>query len=98
MPDAITASQTHILAGNSADYREIDQAPRKDVAVCVNGMSKDGNEDKSYMKTPAGHERPWVGVYQFVSLIARVHGQFVLFLIRLLFFSAHTCFVLSGSH
>ena len=53
-PDAITASQTHFLAGNSADYREIDQAPRKDVAVCVSGMSKEPNEDNCYMKTPPG--------------------------------------------
>lgn len=54
MPDAITASPTHSLAGNSADYREIDQAPRKDVAVCVSGMSEEGNQEKCYLKTPTG--------------------------------------------
>lgn len=31
----------NFLAGNSADYREIDQTPLKDVAVCVSDMSKD---------------------------------------------------------
>lgn len=54
MPDAITASPTHSLAGNSADYREIDQAPQKDVAVCVSGMSQEENQEKSHLKTPAG--------------------------------------------
>lgn len=54
MPDAITASPSHSLAGNSADYREIDQAPRKDVAVCVSGMSEEGNQEKCYLKTPKG--------------------------------------------
>lgn len=36
--DAITASPTYSLAGNSADYREIDQGPGKDVTMCVRGM------------------------------------------------------------
>lgn len=31
----------NFLAGNSADYREIDQTPLKDAAVCVSDMSKD---------------------------------------------------------
>lgn len=66
-PDAITASQTHFLAENSADYREIDQAPRKDVAVglYVSGMSEEENEDNCYMKMPAGHEKR----FAFVSFI-----------------------------
>lgn len=40
-PDAITAFQTNFLTGNSAEYREIDQAPWKDVtAVCVSDTAK----------------------------------------------------------
>lgn len=34
-------SNFNFLAGNSADYREIDQTPLKDSAVCVSDMSKD---------------------------------------------------------
>lgn len=39
--------------------------PRKDVAVCVSGMSKDGNEDNCYMKMPAGHKKP-LAVLSFI--------------------------------
>lgn len=54
-PDAITASQTHFLAGNSADYREIDQAPRKKMLPYVWGdMSMEGNEDSCDVKMAAG--------------------------------------------
>lgn len=44
MLDAITASLTYSLAGNSADYREIDQGPGKDVTMCVRGMLTEGNK------------------------------------------------------
>lgn len=31
--------------------------PEKDVAVCVNGMSKEGNGDNCYTMMPAGHKK-----------------------------------------